>query len=69
MEALLNLELLGVPINPKPATGRLGLTLTRRRNRIHRKASSGPVAGHDNAQGAALSSDMRRPSTACRCTI
>ena len=35
MEALLNLELLGVPIQPKP---KLGLTLTRRRNRAYRKA-------------------------------
>jgi hypothetical protein len=40
MEALLNLELMGVPINPKPATGRLGLTLSRRRNRTYRKAST-----------------------------
>ena len=34
MEALLNLEALGVPLQPKP---KLGLTLTRRRNRAYRK--------------------------------
>ncbi len=50
MEALLNLEALGVPLQPKP---KLGLTLTRRRNRAYRKVGSGCLLAPVTAAAAA----------------
>ena len=59
MEALLNLEALGVPIQPKP---KLGLTLTRRRNRAHRKVCSLAAALVSAAATA------RRACSTCQCS-